>query len=128
MDADRLNWLAQVALDYAYLIHTDLGPGMREEIYCDILADCLRERGLIVEEQKRIPVVYRGKTYRRALRADLVVEGELVLEIKCVDRIDSAHIKQLVTYLTMMKSRLGLLLNFGALSLKNGIKRVANGL
>ncbi|MFM8720340.1 MAG: GxxExxY protein [Chthoniobacterales bacterium] len=120
--------LAKRVLDEAFRLHTELGPGLLESVYEQVLAARLRTAGLQVEAQRSISVVVDGLTIPEAFRADLVVEGKLIVELKSVEEMKPVFAKQLLTYLRLSGLKLGLLLNFGAPSLKNGIERVANNL
>lgn len=120
--------LAKRVLDEAFRLHTKLGPGLLESVYEQVLAARLRKTGLQVETQKSIPIVVDDLTIPEAFRADLVVEGKLIVELKSVEEMKPVFAKQLLTYLRLSGLKLGLLLNFGAASLKNGIERVANNL
>jgi iron complex transport system substrate-binding protein len=103
-----------------------LGPGLLESVYEVILARELEQRGYRVERQKSIPINYEGLQFDEGFRADLVVGGCLIVELKSVESLAPVHSKQLLTYLRLTSFRLGLLINFGAALLKEGIKRVAN--
>jgi iron complex transport system substrate-binding protein len=120
--------LAKRVLDEAFRLHTELGPGLLESVYEQVLASRLRKAGLQVETQKTIPIVVDDLTIPEAFRADLVIEGTLIVELKSVEEMKPVFAKQLLTYLRLSGLKLGLLLNFGAPSLKNGIERVANNL
>ena len=120
--------LAKRVLDEAFRLHTELGPGLLESVYEQVLAARLRKAGLRVEAQKSISVVVDDLTIPEAFRADLVIEGKLIVELKSVEEMKPVFAKQLLTYLRLSGLKLGLLLNFGAPSLKNGIERVANNL
>jgi GxxExxY protein len=120
--------LAKRVLDEAFRLHTELGPGLLESVYEQVLAARLRKAGLQVETQKSISIVVDDLTIAEAFRADLVVEGKLIVELKSVEEMKPVFAKQLLTYLRLSGLKLGLLLNFGAPSLKNGIERIANNL
>ena len=120
--------LAKRVLDEAFRLHTELGPGLLESVYEQVLAARLGKAGLQVETQKTIPIVVDDLTIPDAFRADLVVGGKLIVELKSVEEMKPVFAKQLLTYLRLSGLELGLLLNFGAPSLKNGIERVANNL
>ena len=120
--------LAKRVLDEAFRLHTELGPGLLESVYEQVLAARLRKAGLQVETQTTIPIVVDNLTIPEAFRADLVIEGKLIIELKSVEEMKPVFAKQLLTYLRLSGLKLGLLLNFGAPSLKNGIERVANNL
>ena len=119
--------LAASAVDCGFHIHKELGPGLLESVYEALLADCLRERGLLVEQQLPVPIHFRGKSFADAFRADIIVENSLIIEVKSVERNAPVHAKQLLTYLRLMKQPLGLLMNFGCETFRDGVKRVANG-
>ena len=120
--------LAKRLLDEAFRLHTELGPGLLESVYEQVLAARVRKAGLRVETQKSISIVVDDLTIPEAFRADLVIEGKLIVELKSVEEMKPVFAKQLLTYLRLSGLKLGLLLNFGAPSLKNGIERVANNL
>jgi GxxExxY protein len=120
--------LAKRVLDEAFRLHTELGPGLLESVYEQVLAARLRKTGLQVETQKTIPIVVDDLTIPDAFRADLIVGGKLIVELKSVEEMKPVFAKQLLTYLRLSGLKLGLLLNFGAPSLKNGVERVANNL
>jgi GxxExxY protein len=120
--------LAKRVLDEAFRLPTELGPGLLESVYEQVLAARLRKAGLQVETQKTIPIVVDDLTIPEAFRADLVVGGKLIVELKSVEEMKPVFAKQLLTYLRLSGLKLGLLLNFGAPSLKNGIELVANNL
>ncbi|MFM8810446.1 MAG: GxxExxY protein [Chthoniobacterales bacterium] len=110
--------LGKRVLDEAFRLHTELGPGLLESVYEQVLAARLRTAGLKVEAQRSISVVVDGLTIPEAFRADLVVEGKLIVELKSVEEMKPVFAKQLLTYLRLSGLKLGLLLNFGAPSLK----------
>ena len=120
--------LAKRVLDEAFRLHTELGPGLLESVYEQVLAARVRKAGLRVEAQKSISIVVDDLAIPEAFRADLVIEGKLIVELKSVEEMKPVFAKQLLTYLRLSGLKLGLLLNFGAPSLKNGIERVANNL
>jgi GxxExxY protein len=123
-----LNGISGLIVDAAVSVHTKLGPGLLESVYARILAHELGKRGLSVESEVPVPVVYDGLKFEEGFRADLIVENSIVVELKSVETLAPVHAKQLLTYLKLLNFRLGLLLNFGAPLLKDGIKRIANGL
>jgi iron complex transport system substrate-binding protein len=126
MEHRDIEWLAKAAIDCGFQVHDDIGPGLLETAYEAFLAARLADHGFRVEMQKPIPVTYRGLLIRDAFRADLLVEGRLVIEVKSVERLAPVHSKQLLTYLRLMDQPLGLLMNFGADMFRNGLKRVIN--
>jgi len=121
------NEIAKQILDAAFVIHTKLGPGVFESVYEVVLAHELRKRGLAVERQKAMSIVYDGIRFDEAFRSDLVVNGKVVVELKSVEALSTVHAKQLLTQLRLSGLKPRLLINFGEAHLKNGIKRVVNG-
>jgi GxxExxY protein len=122
------NEIAKEIVDAAYKVHTKLGPGLLESVYEVVLAYELERRGLRVIRQKAIPVVYEGVHLEEGFRADLIVEDKVIVELKSVETIHPVHKKQLLTYLRLANKHLGLLINFGAFLIKDGISRVVNNL
>ena len=122
------NQIAKEVVDAAVKIHTKLGPGLLESVYEAVLTRELERRGLRVERQVPIPIEYEGLKFDEGFRADIIVEGKVILEVKSVEQLAKVHYKQLSTYLKLADKRLGLLLNFGADLMKEGIKRIANGM
>ena len=118
--------LARIAVDCGFKIHRDLGPGLLESVYEALMAASLARAGLSVERQKAIQIEFDGMALGEGFRADLVVEGSLLIEIKSVDRLAPVHGRQLLTCLRLAKQPLGLLMNFGGETFKEGVKRVAN--
>jgi iron complex transport system substrate-binding protein len=118
--------VARVAVDCGLRIHRDLGPGLLESVYEGVMAASLLRAGLAVERQKPIAIEFDGMVFREGFRADLVVEGQLLIEVKSVDRLAPVHAKQLLTYLRLSGRPLGLLMNFGGMSFREGLKRFAN--
>jgi GxxExxY protein len=117
-----------MVVDAAFQVHTRLGPGLLESVYEGVLAYELEKRGLRVSRQQPIPVVYDGVTFDEGFRADLIVEDKVILELKSLEATLPVHKKQLLTYLRLADKQLGLLINFGAALIKNGITRMVNGL
>ena len=122
------NQIAKEVVDAAVKVHTKLGPGLLESVYEAVLARELERRGLSVERQVPIPIEYEGLRFDEGFRADIIVDGKVILELKSVEQLAKVHHKQLFTYLKLADKRLGLLLNFGADLMKEGIKRIANGM
>ncbi len=118
--------LSAVVVDTAFHLHRDLGPGLLESVYEVILARLLQDLGLHVARQLPVPIEFAGLHLDEGFRADLVVEGRLVIELKSVEHLAPVHPKQLLTYLRLMQLPVGLLINFGAGTFKEGIKRIAN--
>ena len=122
------NEIARQIVDAAFNIHTTLGPGLLESAYQAVLIYELRKRGLLVEAEKPVPVKYESVQLDIGFRADLVVEDKVIVELKSIEQIASVHKKQLLTYLRLADKRLGLLINFGAPLIKDGITRIVNHL
>lgn len=118
--------IASIVIDASFQIHKDLGPGLLESVYEAVLACDLSRKGLTVERQKLVPVQYQGMTLDEGFRLDLLVDGQLIVELKSVENMHPVHPKQLLTYLRLMNQPLGLLINFGAPLLQDGLKRVVN--
>lgn len=119
--------LASVVIDCGYRLHRDLGPGLLESAYEAIMADQLVRRGIRVERQKSIPIRYDGLELAEGFRADLLLEGRFLVEFKSVERLSPLHSKQVLTYLRLLDLPLGLLINFGGATFKEGVRRIANG-
>ena len=124
--AEAGNELTGQIIDAAYKLHVALGPGLLESVYELAVAADLSRRNLRVERQKGVSFEYSGIRFTNAFRVDLVVEGCVLVEIKSVETLAPVHGKQLLTYLRSMNLPLGLLLNFGAPTMKQGLQRVIN--
>lgn len=122
------NEIAKIVVDACYHIHINLGPGLLESVYEAILAHELESRGLRAHRQVPIPVHWNGQMFDEGFRADIVVDDKLIIELKSVETVAPVHAKQLLTYLKLTDRRLGLLVNFGEAKIKDGIRRVVNGL
>jgi GxxExxY protein len=122
------NGVAQQIVDAAFRVHTTLGPGLLESVYQAALGYELEKRGLRVTRQQAIPVVYEEVRIDTGFHADLVVEDQVIVEIKAVETVAPVHKKQLLTYLKLADKRLGLLINFNVVLIKEGITRIVNGL
>ena len=122
------NKIAKEVVDAAVKVHTKLGPGLLESVYEAVLARELERRGPRVERQVPIPIEYEALRFDEGFRADIIVDGKVILELKSVEQLAKVHHKRLFTYLKLADRRLGLLLNFGADLMKEGIKRIANGM
>ena len=112
----------------AVQVHRETGPGLLETVYEISLAHELHQRGFEVERQVAIPIEYQGLRFDEGFRADLIVEHKVIIELKCVERLNNAHRKQLMTYLRLTGLHLGYLLNFSESLMKNGITRMVNRL
>jgi len=124
----QTNQVTGIIVDAAYHIHKELGPGLLESVYQSVLAYELKKRNLQIETEKQIPVVYEEIYLEHGFRADIIVENQIIVELKSVETIVPVHKKQLLTYLRLARLPVGLLLNFGAGLMKDEIFRVANGL
>ncbi len=122
------NKIAKLVVDAAYHVHTKLGPGLLESVYEVVLAYEIEKRRLAIERQVSVAIQYHELVFDEGFRADLVVEDSVILELKSVESVAPVHKKQLLTYLRLADKRLGLLLNFGAPLIKNGIFRIVNKL
>ena len=123
-----MNRLSGTVVDACFHIHNRLGPGLLESVYETILEHELHQRGLKVQRQVPISIVYDELEIKDSFRADLIVEDKLIIELKSVEKLQPLHSKQLLTYLRLSNLKLGLLINFGAPLIKDGIVRVANGI
>ena len=129
MSPDELNALAKQVLDAAFRVHTTLGPGLLETAYTACLVYELRRAGLDVKTEVPVPVVYEGvKLADVGYRIDILVENQLVIEMKSLEVIAPVHLSQLISYLKLSNRRLGLLLNFNVEWFKDGIYRRVNRL
>jgi GxxExxY protein len=122
------NAIAKEIVDASFRIHTALGPGLLESVYDSVLSYELTRRGLRIVRQQPIPVVYESVRIDTGFRADLIVEDKVIVEIKSVEALAPVHKKQVLTYLKLGDKRLGLLINFHAALIKDGITRIVNGL
>lgn len=121
------NEIAKHVLDAAFVIHTKIGPGVLESVYQVPLAHELKKKGMAVERQKPMPILYDGIRFDEAFRCDLLVERKVIAELKSVQELSPVHAKQLLTQLRLSRLKLGLLINFGEAHLKHGIKKIING-
>jgi GxxExxY protein len=124
--AATLNRLTSSIIEAAIRVHRNLGPGLLEGVYVSCLSYELHAAGVLFELQKGIPLVYEGVRMDCAYRADLVVDRSVLVEVKAVESLAPIHGRQLYTYLRLGDFRVGLVLNFGSLTMKDGIKRVVN--
>ena len=116
--------IASIVIDVAFQLHRDLGPGLLESVYEVLMAKILTERGLKVERQKLVKIIYQGIEIDEGFRLDLLIDEVLIIELKSVETIHPVHPKQLLTNLRLMTLQLGLLIIFGAPLLKEGLDRV----
>jgi len=118
--------LARIALNAGFELHKEIGPGLLESVYEALLAASLGRRGIKVDRQKPIELRYAGLVFAEGFRADLILENRLIIAIKSVDRLAAVHSKQLLTYLRLLNLPLGILMNFGGATFREGLKRVVN--
>ena len=122
------NELSRIIVNAAYQIHVQLGPGLLESVYEEILYYELTELGLRVERQKAVPVFWKSLKMDIGFRADLIVENKVIIELKSVEKLAPVHPKQLLTYLKVTGLKLGLLINFNEVLLKDAVTRIFNNL
>ncbi|WP_337968806.1 GxxExxY protein [uncultured Flavobacterium sp.] len=122
------NEISAIVVDICYKMHVKLGPGLLESVYEAILYYELSKKGLFVERQKTLPVVWDEIKLDIGFRSDLIIENKLILEIKSIEKITEVHAKQVMTYLKITKMKLGLLINFNVPLIKFGITRIVNNL
>jgi iron complex transport system substrate-binding protein len=113
-------------VDTAMAIHKELGPGLLESVYEAVLAKMLRDKGCKVESQKPVSFCFQGIHFEEGFRCDLLVNDTVVVELKSVEKVAPVHQKQLLTYLRLLNLNVGLLINFGAATLKEGLQRIVN--
>ncbi|HMO91924.1 MAG TPA: GxxExxY protein [Pirellulaceae bacterium] len=119
--------LARIAVDCGFRLHKELGPGLLESVYEAVLARMLENEGLQVRRQVPVPIAVMGMRFEEGFRADILIEDLLLLELKSVENLAPVHSKQLLTYLRLLELPLGLLMNFGAATFKEGVRRIVNG-
>jgi GxxExxY protein len=124
----RENQISECIIHSCISIHKDLGPGLFESVYEKVLYHELLKYGFQVDRQKRIPVNFRSYYFDVAFKADLIVEGKVIIEIKSIESIMPVHKMQLKTYLKLTGIKLGLLINFNVDLIKNGLTRIVNGI
>jgi GxxExxY protein len=124
----NLNEISGQVVDAAMQVHTALGPGLLENAYEACLKYELEKRGLKVERQVGLPIQYDGKRIDLGYRLDLLVENQIIVELKAVERLTKVHEAQLLSYLKLSGKKIGLLINFNVIRLKDGIKRRVNNL
>jgi GxxExxY protein len=124
----ELDDISGAVVDAALRIHQALGPGLLESVYETVLAQQLKRRGFEVQRQRSVSFEFDGMQFDEGFRIDLLVDGRVVVELKSMEKLAPVHSKQLLTYLRLMNLQVGLLINFGASTLKEGLRRVVNGL
>jgi len=118
--------LSAIVVDCGYKLHVEAGPGLLESVYETVLAKMLEERGLSVQRQVSVPINLMGLRFDEGFRADLLIGGVLLVELKSVEQLHPVHAKQVLTYLRLLGLPLGLLMNFGVATFKEGVKRIVN--
>ena len=124
---EKALWVSHTVIGAAIEVHRHLGPGLLESIYEKALARELWLRGSNIQRQVRLPLVYKGATLDSCVRVDLVVEGVVIVEVKSIDKLAPIHRAQLLTYLRLTHTPLGLLINFNTELLRHGMRRILNG-
>ena len=122
------NELSNIIIGEAIFIHKSLGPGLLESVYKECLSYRLLKKELVVIKERAIPLIFEEIRMECGYRADLIVENKVIIEIKCVDALADIHKAQTLTYLRLTNLKLGLLINFNVVLLKDGIKRIVNNL
>ena len=125
-EGEKLNKVTEAIISVAVDVHRALGPGLLESAYEACMVYDLAKAGLKVEQQKPLPIFYRGIKLECAYRLDLMIDNEVIVEIKSVKKLLPIHQAQLLSYLKLSECKVGLLINFNVKILKNGIKRVVN--
>lgn len=118
--------LSTRVVDCAYNLHVEAGPGLLESVHEVVLARMLEERGARVQRQVSVPIPVMGMTFDEGFRADLIVEGKLLVELKSIEKLAPAHSKQTLTYIRLLGLPIGLLINFRATTFKEGVERIVN--
>ena len=119
--------LARIVVDCGFRLHKELGPGLLESVYEVVMHKMLEDEGLAVKRQFPVPIRVFGLDFEEGFRADLIVEDALLIELKSLSQLSPVHSKQVLTYLRLLNLPLGLLMNFGAATFKEGVKRIVNG-
>jgi GxxExxY protein len=122
------NELSKIIVNASFEIHSEIGSGLFESVYKEILCYELNDKGLFIERQKPIPIYWNGIKMEKAFVADIIVDDAVIIEIKSIEKLGNIHFKQLLNYLKLTEMKLGLLINFNEEYLKNGIKRIVNNI
>jgi iron complex transport system substrate-binding protein len=123
---EEIEAIARAVVDCGFQLHRELGPGLLESVYEALMLASIRERGLAVARQVEVPIKFKGVVVDSAFKADLIVEQRLLIELKSTERMAAVHSKQVLTYLRLLNMPLGLLMNFGMATFKDGLQRVVN--
>ena len=121
------NEISKIVFDCALKVHKTLGPGLLESAHGECLFYELSKTGLFIEKQKALPLIYEEVNLEVGYRIDIIVENKFIIEIKSVDALNDVHMAQILTYLKLSNCKLGFLINFNVVLLKDGLKRVING-
>jgi len=122
------NEISRIIVNCAFKVHNELGPGLLESAYEACLIHELLKEGVKVESQRPLPLIYKGIKIDCGYRLDIIVDDKVIVEIKSIEELSNIHTAQLLTYLKLSNKRLGLLINFNVILIKNGIKRIVNNL
>lgn len=122
------NELSNKIIGEAIKVHSQLGPGLLESVYEECLSYKLIKTGIYIERQKPIPLIFEEVRMECGFRCDILVEGKLIIEVKSCEALNDIHLAQVLTYLKLSEVKLGLLMNFNVLRLKDGLKRIVNNL
>ena len=125
-EGGRLSQLTYEIRGAIFDVYNELGPGLLESVYEEALVFELKERGLKVERQMEVPIRYKGNVLKTPLRLDLLIENTIIVELKSVEEMKPVFAKQLLTYLRLLDKRVGLLVNFSAVNMQEGIQRIVN--
>lgn len=121
------NELSKIVVEAALKVHKALGPGLLESVYQECLYYELLQSGVKIQKQKALPLIYKEVKLDCGYRLDIIIEDKLIVEVKSVEALNDIHLAQVLTYLKLTNCKLGLLINFNVLLIKDGIKRVING-
>lgn len=124
---EKLNKISNTILDSCITVHREMGPGLLESVYSICLAYELQQRGLAIRTEVSIPLIYKGIELSKEFRIDILVEEDIILELKAVEILLPVHDAQIISYLKLAEKRLGFLINFNVPLIKNGFKRFVNG-
>lgn len=124
---EKLNKISSTILDSCITVHREMGPGLLESVYSICLAYELQQRGLAIRTEVSIPLIYKGIELSKDFRIDILVEEDIILELKAVEILLPVHDAQIISYLKLAEKRLGFLINFNVPLIKNGFKRFVNG-
>lgn len=128
MTKHELNALSYSIVGAAIEVHQEMGPGLLESVYEHCLAEELRQKGIKVQRQVPLPVYYKGAKLDKKFVIDLLVENEIIIELKCVEELHPVHEVQVVTYMKLADKKLGFLMNYNVVKMVDGIKRKVNKL